>query len=114
MAVVKKNSTIQQIADLKDRTACFPEYDGIAWNTMINELVFNKLINRCYKDGFEEYFGEICVNDDYNGDKLNKTCQSEKYRGDFGALRCLNDDIGEVAFVSRNNFEKFQTSKQYK
>lgn len=38
---------------------------------------------------------------------MNKSCNEDKYKGEFGALDCLNDGVGQVAFVSKNSLDKY-------
>lgn len=50
----------------------------------------------------EEFFDSACVpgiSKDYN--KLTKLCGShQEYVGEIGALKCLIDDVADVAFIS--------------
>ena len=109
VVLVKKSLKINSFEDLKGRKACFPVYDGIAWNSVVQVLNKEKLLNTCpYTKAMAEFFGDSCVPnvpEQYRG-TLGKGCTSEGYQDDYGAIKCLNNG-GEVAFVSRNSFKKF-------
>lgn len=113
--VKKKNTNINYLEDLEGKKACFPVYDGVAWNSVVHHLKKNSLLKTCpFTDGLSQFFGESCVPDLPKGAprKLKENCIGTKYRGDIGALNCLNDDIGDVAFVSRNTLNKFILGKE--
>nr|XP_022905830.1 transferrin [Onthophagus taurus] len=100
IAVVKSNSDIKTFKDLMGKKACFSMYNGMAWNSVLNELQHQ--LSYCpYEKAMSEYFGESCVPGippEYEG-KLTKLCES-KYQGDRGALDCLTEKNADVAFVS--------------
>lgn len=106
VAVVRNDSSINKIQDLKGMKACFPEYDGVAWNSVIKELHDKKLLQNCpFEQGLVAFFDEICIG---GQSKLRNSCKANQYTGDMGALRCLTDKTGDVAFVSKNNLHKFK------
>lgn len=108
--IVNKMSGIKTFKDLRGKKACFPMYDGVAWNTVIQELEQRKLISGCpYEEAIANFFGDSCVPDSpwKYGQKLQKLCRANEFRGDDGALNCLKDGIGDVAFVSENNLRNF-------
>lgn len=105
---------IDNIEDLRGKRACFPEYDGVAWNSVISKLREKGLLNKCsYDEALNDFFGDICVGSNEALPEIFKNkCANELYQGDFGALQCLNHDIGDVAFVSKNNLEKFKEGNE--
>ena len=131
IAVVLENAQISSLRDLKKRTACFPEYGGIAWLSFLNTLRTAKIIsdNCDYPKIVSEFFSGACTPGIKDTDHLlrsrastdsslilcslcpiepntNLTCSANTnnvYYGDKGALRCLKDGAGEVAFVEAKN-----------
>ncbi|XP_076253125.1 transferrin 3 isoform X1 [Rhynchophorus ferrugineus] len=107
--VTRKDTTFKDLADMKGAKACFPVYDGVAWNTVKQTLHKEKLIGQCSRDkDVADFFGPSCVPNipKTEEESLWKNCQSD-FDGDFGALHCLSSGVGDVAFVSRNSIQKF-------
>ncbi|KAF5299510.1 hypothetical protein FQR65_LT01093 [Abscondita terminalis] len=110
VAVVKANSVFTSFADVKGAKACFPKYDGIAWNSVINVLNMKKLLRSCpFTKGMADFFSDSCVPGLPDGEpqKLSNMCKSDMYDGDYGAMRCLTQAKGDVAFVSKHTFNTF-------
>lgn len=108
VAVVKADSGIHSLNDLRGKRACFPNYEGAAymstWEALHN-LSLARPSEQCGSNGLERFFSpNSCT---WNGDK---TCQ-DKYRGDVGALRCLADGSGDVAFTELAVFQNFTKGK---
>lgn len=103
-AVVKNNSTIKTISDLKGKSACFPRHEGVAWNSVAHFLKLqNHFTNsKCSSDEeMETFFDGICAPGISETSKFSRTCKSHShYFGEVGALKCLVDDVADVAFVS--------------
>lgn len=114
VAVVGNNSGIHSFRDLKGKRACFPIYDGIAWNSVIKAFNDRRLLRSCPHDkGMEEFFGSSCVPGvsikKYK--RLGELCLQDAYNGDHGALKCLTEGNGDVAFVSQNSIKKYFRGK---
>ncbi|KAF5276054.1 hypothetical protein FQA39_LY00850 [Lamprigera yunnana] len=110
VAVVRANSGITSFAQLEGKKACFPKYDGIAWNSVFNELNLKNLIKFCPPTkGMVNFFSESCVLELPDGvsSKLKQMCESGDYGGEYGAMRCLTRANGDVAFVSKNTFNTY-------
>lgn len=90
VAVVKANSNIYHLKDLKGRSACFPKYEGAAYLSALDTLRNLNFIGR--NSCLSEYFQIINNN-------LNNSAEEM-------ALQCLAEDKGHVAFVSSNTFKK--------
>ncbi|KAK9878957.1 hypothetical protein WA026_003776 [Henosepilachna vigintioctopunctata] len=109
VAVSKRNSGFSSLEDLEGTKACFPMYDGVAWNTVAYTLKKNNLLPTCPEiEGMANFFGQSCVpglvkNESY--ESLNGNC--DEFKGDDGAIRCLLQDVGSVAFVSKNSLKNF-------
>ncbi|VEN49497.1 unnamed protein product [Callosobruchus maculatus] len=111
VAVVRSNENdIRTIQDLRSKKACFPTFDGVAWNT-IKQLLFSEgLIEDCPLDReMAKFFGASCVSGapDNLPRSLKESCQQDAFNGEFGALYCLASGVGDVAFASRNSIYKF-------
>ncbi|XP_011310325.1 transferrin [Fopius arisanus] len=128
---VVKNSTLSQFTNLKSlqgKTACFPEYGGIAWLSLINIARNNKIISdTCdYPKAMANLFTGACtpgINDINHSDvaanveivqqlcsscpleKNNSTCSANSenlFYGDEGVLKCLRGP-GDIGFVEIKN-----------
>lgn len=107
--VTRKDTNIKSIRELRGTKACFPVYDGVAWNTVVQTLQEYHLIGPCsVNNEMANFFGPSCVpNIPKNASEhLWKSCQDD-FRGDIGALHCLTSGVGDVAFVSRNSLKEF-------
>lgn len=110
IAVTKNNSNIDNLRDMEGMKACFPTYDGIAWNSVKYTLYENGLIRSCGdSDGMAEFFGSSCVpNLPKTGNKkLIETCENSDTDSEMEAIRCLTSGRGDVAFISRNSLQRF-------
>lgn len=100
--------------DLRGYRACFPEYDGVAWNSVMYTLRSKHLLDTCpLIDGMANFFGPSCVPDlPVNGSSnLKEICNGNEYRGEYGALKCLFEKKADIAFVSKNSLYKFINGK---
>ncbi|CAG9863748.1 unnamed protein product [Phyllotreta striolata] len=106
VAVTRAGSSISTLDDLKGKKACFPTYDGVAWNVVGKMLRDKKLIENCASDAsMTNYFGPSCVPGISN--TYQQSCQKDNFSGDLGALHCLTSETGDVAFVSQNSIADF-------
>lgn len=108
--VVKVNSDMTNFQDLKGRKACFPGYDDVAWNSVVYTLQKKNLLETCpFLNAMESYFGPSCVPglDKNTSSNLNEICNGNAYSGDYGALKCLFEGNGDIAFVSKNSLFTF-------
>lgn len=103
--------------DLRRKKACFPYYDGIAYNSVINALNQKELLDTCpYTLALGKFFESICVSNFPKAEQsfINFSCNGKIYEDDLGALNCLIDGTGDVAFVSKQSFDAFMAGKLYK
>ncbi|XP_065338235.1 transferrin-like [Cloeon dipterum] len=113
VAIVKKDSDVTKLSELKDKKACFPSYEGIAFGTFLKEGVEQSLINKdtCpYGESVSEFFGDSCIpgakDDGEQNPSIcaaceNKNCPSpstNSSENDVNAMKCLARD-GDVSFV---------------
>ncbi|XP_017783463.1 PREDICTED: transferrin [Nicrophorus vespilloides] len=107
VTVVKSGSSYKTLSDLRGAKACFPKYDGIAWNSVLKYLSDEHLLDSCpYEAGMAEFFGDSCVPDlPKNSSKSLKALCQDYHEGEYGVLRCL--EHADVAFLSKNSFEKY-------
>lgn len=107
VAVIREDSEIENFQDLKNAKVCFPTYGGVAWYSTIDVLQSGNLLTKCPWDrGMEDFFSGGCTPDFPGESHLKKNCRKE-YRGDFGALDCLRDRAGDVAFVPSNTLASY-------
>ncbi|XP_074025807.1 transferrin 3 [Leptinotarsa decemlineata] len=114
VAVTRQGANINSFEDFRGKKACFPVYDGVAWNTVKNTLFSKKLIKYCPLDQeMASFFGPSCTPGlpEKEGGNLKKLCQQEDFNGEFGALHCLSSEAGDVAFVSKNSIRKFTSDE---
>lgn len=127
VAVVRADSGIKFLYQLGGRRSCHASFgDTASWLAPISVLTERSLLDgqSCNKaDQIADYFGGSCVpgaadlrvnyyrsgsdrlcglcrGDPLNGSHQCERSTSERYFGQAGALRCLVEGAGEVAFVS--------------
>lgn len=106
VAVVKNGTGFNSIRDTRGTKACFPVYEGVAWNSVWYELNQRKLVG-CGLNDLGEFFAESCA-PGVPLDSLKELCGAgDMYKGEFGALKCLLHGKGDVAFVSKNTIDAF-------
>lgn len=137
VAVVRADSGIKFLYQLGGRRSCHASFgDTASWLTPISVLTERSLLDRqsCNKaDQMAEYFGGSCVpgaadlrvNQYRSGsERLCALCRgdtfglhqcersnSERYHGQSGAIRCLVEGTGEVAFVTLSDLAATVTGK---
>jgi hypothetical protein len=108
VAVTRNGTTINKLEDLRGYKACFPAFDGVAWNSVVFTLRDKNLLRSCpYTAAAASFFGSSCIPGLPHNEKY---CDAVSYRGEFGALRCLLDKKGDVAFISKNSIVDFVNS----
>ncbi|XP_065170841.1 transferrin [Atheta coriaria] len=117
VGIVKTTSGYTKFEDLQGAKACFPSYDGIAWNSAMHALHSRHLLNKCPVEvAFVDFFSSITAPHLPHGlghhnnmitPPDSESADTEELVGDYGAIRCLNQGLGDVAFLSLNNYEKF-------
>ncbi|XP_068910367.1 transferrin [Tenebrio molitor] len=108
VAVTRNGTTINKLEDLRGYKACFPAFDGVAWNSVVFTLRDKNLLRSCpYTAAATSFFGSSCIPGLPHNEKY---CDAVSYRGEFGALRCLLDKKGDVAFISKNSIVDFVNS----
>ncbi|XP_012287691.1 transferrin-like [Orussus abietinus] len=137
VAVVRegRENVITSFSDLRKRTACFPEYGGIAWLSFVKAARENKVISdSCDYPGIvSEFLSGACAPgvsetnhwksaEDFSEasegisvlcslcppEKNNRTCSANDenpFYGDSGALECL-ERTGDIAFVEAKNLNE--------
>lgn len=105
VAVVRADSALHGMPDLRGRPACFGAYAGAAhvsvWQTLTNLSLIATADRQCTPGAAMAGFfaaGSSCASADAS------KCPG-KYAGDEGALRCLAEGAGEVAFVDLAVFQ---------
>ncbi|XP_046817417.1 transferrin-like [Vespa crabro] len=135
MAVLRKpedgNYPINNFQQLKGHRACFPEYGGISWLSFVKIARMNRIISpvSCnYPSLLSNLFSGACMpgikNNNYEksitsaiATKLCSVCpktndthctadNDNPYYGDKGALTCLKNGDGDIAFVEIGNIKE--------
>lgn len=106
IAVVKSDANIYNFKDLRGKRACFPSFEGAAYLSAL-ETIHKQIeggdADFCAAEMIEDYFAsDSCT----WGSTATRNCNQE-YIGDEGALRCLFENRGDVAFLSMDVFKNF-------
>lgn len=129
VALVRADSGIKFLYQLGGRRSCHASFgDTASWLAPISVLTERSLLDQeaCNKaDQMADYFGQSCVpgaadlrinlyrsgseklcalcrGEPQTGNHQCERSKSERYYGQTGALRCLVEGAGEVAFMSLN------------
>lgn len=105
VAVVRADSKIERFEDLEDKKACFPNFEGAAFLSVAETLRNLSLSKQNCKaeTSIKQFFhSKSC----YWADGDQGHCD-DKYRGDEGALKCLTDRRGDVAFIDMAIWKNF-------
>ncbi|XP_029670879.1 transferrin-like isoform X1 [Formica exsecta] len=123
---------IKNFYDLKNRKACFPEYGGISWLSFTNiartdgiisskscdySLLVSKLLSGACTPGIEDadhartaisadVSSKLCSACRYQNNTSCAVNETNRYYNDKGAMRCLSEGVGDVAFVEAANIIK--------
>lgn len=133
IAVVREskdnNYPIKNFHDLRNRKACFPEYGGISWLNFINiarsngiisskscdyPLLVSKLLSGACSPGIEDtdrtrtpisadVSSKFCSACRYQNNTSCAVNETNRYYSDEGAMRCLSEGAGDIAFVEATN-----------
>lgn len=110
-AVVHASSDIKDLNDLQGKRACFPSYNGIAYNTILHELRTHNLLENSicpYEESLGHYFGSTCIPGlNTNSKNLNQLCNRNLYDGEKGAFRCLAENKADVAFIDLKTIQNY-------
>lgn len=127
---------IKNFYDLKNRKACFPEYGGISWLSFTNiartdgiisskscdySLLVSKLLSGACTPGIEDadhartaisadVSSKLCSACRYQNNTSCAVNETNRYYNDKGAMRCLSEGVGDVAFVEAANIISMKQS----
>lgn len=106
VAVVHSDAEIYSFEDLRGKRACFPSYEGGAYLSALETIRYMRhqsMHHHVTSQDLTDYFArDSCTWQSGTQGKCN-----EIYYGDEGALRCLAENHGHVAFVDMNVFKQF-------
>ncbi|XP_063836781.1 transferrin-like [Ostrinia nubilalis] len=110
VANVLTDSHINKMADLRGKRVAFPEYDGVAWHSVLRYLK-NKEELSC--GDFKGYFKEICapgVSQSVieQAKVFTTTCYEEGLSGEMQALKALVEGKTDVAFISMETYKTYR------
>lgn len=124
------NYPIKSFHDLKNKKACFSEYGGLSWLSFINVARTNNIISpkSCdYPLLVSRLLSGACAPGIKDSDhsrtgvppdvasKLCSACRSHynttsceanknnRYYGDVGAMKCIDEGVGDIAFIELTN-----------
>ncbi|XP_055530828.1 transferrin [Wyeomyia smithii] len=101
IAVVEADSGIKSGYDLQGKMACFPSFEGAAHVSVLETLInHTNFVDEC--TDVSNYFSKQSCN------WISQSSCPEIYNGEEGALRCLLEGSGDVAFMSYETFKRFQ------
>ncbi|XP_055715738.1 transferrin [Phlebotomus papatasi] len=105
VAVVGAKSSINNLEQLKGKTACFPSFEGAAFLSVGETLLNKSLIQPFCKPStqVENFFSAKSCHS-----SSRKTGNCEIYKGEEGALRCLTEGHGDVAFIGIETWKAFE------
>lgn len=104
VAIVRSKTNFKGIKDLRGRKACFPYYEGAAYLSVTNTLRNMSLIpDDCHKS---QEISNFFAASSCTWESRRTSCD-KSYRGDEGALKCLAEGGGDVAFVSMDVWKNF-------
>ncbi|XP_014479036.1 PREDICTED: transferrin-like isoform X2 [Dinoponera quadriceps] len=132
VAAVREPSEIKSFQDLKGRTACFPEYAGISWLSFVNTarkigivsskscdypLLMSKLFSGACTPGIKDrdhsrtgasadVTTKLCSACSRSNNTSCAANDTNRYYNDNGAMRCLTESAGDVAFVEVGNINE--------
>ncbi|KYN20902.1 PREDICTED: transferrin-like [Trachymyrmex cornetzi] len=131
------NYLIKNFQDLSGKKACFPEYGGLGWLSFINAarksniisskscdypLLVSDLFSGACAPGIEDFdHSSTAIPSDVSS-KLCSACKNEnnpscavdetnRYYGDKGAIQCLTDEAGDIAFIEMTNITIIEPNK---
>ncbi|XP_018349576.1 PREDICTED: transferrin-like isoform X2 [Trachymyrmex septentrionalis] len=130
------NYLIKNFQDLNGKKACFPEYGGLGWLSFINAakkndiisskscdypLLVSELFSGACTPGIEDFNSSTAISSDVSS-KLCSACKNEnnpscamnetnRYYGDIGAIQCLIDEAGDIAFIETTNILTIESNK---
>lgn len=107
IAVIRHNAPMKKLEDLRGKKACFPVHDGVAWTTVKHLLHASDLLDCPLEKGMMNFFGPSCVPGMNKNSSLTEICKGHYEDGERAAFECLAGGEGEVAFLSKNSFQKF-------
>jgi ABC-type phosphate/phosphonate transport system substrate-binding protein len=128
IAVVKANSGISSLADLEGKKACHTGYRKTAgWMAPIGTLVGKGVMSVFDAspttpndiESHKNFFGDSCAPGSTPGERICDICKdgcdpSSAYAGYEGALKCLVEDAGEVAFVKHTTPDVLVDPENYR
>ncbi|XP_054287810.1 transferrin-like [Macrosteles quadrilineatus] len=121
-AIVKSNSKINSLSDLRGKKACFSSVDGIGWTSF---AMYLRNTEECpYTKAMSKFFSDICISKPsssvapYSNIKVCSEYIADRWfdQGEFGnsqydnealAFQCLAVGGGDVAFISKDSIPKY-------
>ncbi|XP_067000972.2 transferrin isoform X2 [Anabrus simplex] len=105
-AVVKSDSPIKSLTDLRGKKACFSQFEGIGWNSVVAVFQSKSLLPAVcpYEAAIGQFFSEACVpglNESVSSLKnMLSLCEGNTHFDEADAFKCIAIGKGDVAFVT--------------
>lgn len=106
VAVVKTDKDIYNFNDLYKKRACVPSYEGAAYLSVLETIRHIRGITNQDESYSSDELRDFFAEDSCLWAPHAEQCKSE-YGGDEGALKCLKDGRGDVAFVDMAVFQRY-------
>lgn len=107
VAVVKTDSDIYNFNDLYKKRACFPSFEGAAYLSVLETIRHMRGINDEDESYSSDEVDDFFARGSCTWAPNSSHCQADEYGGDEGALKCLKDNRGDVAFVDMAVFQQY-------
>lgn len=111
IAVVKTNLDVSNFLDLRGKRACFPSYEGAAYLSALETIQQKVIDTEPRQCTLPNKIGDFFADDSCIWGPGRMGNCSQQYRGDEGALRCLVENRGDVAFMSMDVFKNFTSGQ---
>ncbi|GAQ88011.1 hypothetical protein KFL_003940020 [Klebsormidium nitens] len=113
------------LADLAGKRACFAGYrDDAGWDLLLGVLVDKGILQPVNQDPavandietVEAFFSKVCAPGPADGERVCSGCigdcstAADIYSGQEGALQCVSDKAGDVAFLRSDTLQAFQAN----
>lgn len=109
LAVVKTSSDIYNFSDLYKKRACLPSFEGAAYLSVLETIRHSRGVFNDDQSYLVNELTDFFDDDSCTWTPNTKKCK-KRYSGDEGALLCLKENQGDVAFVDMAVFQKFISS----
>lgn len=120
-AYTNANFGLTKIEQLRGKKVFIPSFDGVAWHTIVQTLIKEKLIPNCKIQHVADFFGDSCVRGIEGKnistaivEKLTRSCRNDGASGtddvETEAIESIILDSTQVIFISLRKFRMYTGS----